>query len=286
MADRVPFLWTNDDITFGKAEPMQRQVDFLDRFGIPGVFFVIPHHQQPITDDASLMKVIESARGNGHEFYQHGYKHTAFESGVPELWMLAFSEKTAIEYDERRLEIERDHTLDAMVRMIAKGAAIWHDAFGEPSPGYRPGWGAFCNNLYHALDIMGFDWVSSRIPCITSWLYNQGKFDAPRVFREAVPAAPFRIGDQLWEYPLGGDYAFRVPNEPDKIDLMVEQAMWELDHYRAIEAPMIVCSHWHGLEHNDGSGYAVHEKMLKQMLDDGAIEPMGMAELHRRTAQA
>jgi len=283
MTDRVPFLWSNDDVTFGTAEPMQRQIEFLDRFGITGVFFVIPHNVKPITEDAALMKVIEQARGKGHEFYQHGYIHTPFESGVPELWMLAFSEQVARDYDEQRLEIEKQHTLEAMVRMIASGAAIWREAFGEPSPGYRPGWGAFCTNLYRALDAMGFDWVSSRIPCPTSWLFNQGKFDEPVRFRESVPTAPQRMGDRLWEYPIAGDYAFTVPNEPDKIDAMVDLAMQEYEHYRTVGAPMMMVSHWHGLERNGDSGYAIHEKLLPKLLDAG-IEPMGMAELHRRTA--
>jgi hypothetical protein len=283
MTDRIPFLWTNDDITFGTAEPMQKQLDFLDRFGIAGVFFVIPHNTAPITEDVALMKIIEKARGKGHEFYQHGYIHTPFESGVPELWMLEFSREVAQDYDERRLEIEKQHTLEAMVHMIASGAAIWRDAFGEPSPGYRPGWGAFCTNLYRALDVLGFDWVSSRIPCPTSWLFNQGKFDEPMRFRESVPAAPVRMGEQLWEYPIAGDYAFTVPNEPDKIDAMVDLAMREYEHYRTTGAPMLMCSHWHGLERNGDSGYAIHKKLLPKLLDAG-VEPMGLAELHRRTA--
>ena len=288
MADqRIPFVWSNDDIAYGLAEPMQRQLDFLDRHGIPGVFFVVPDDPKPVTEDSKLLRIIERARARGHEFYQHGLVHSPFESGVPELWMLQFSEEVSRQYDEQRLEIEAQHTFEAQARMLSAGQKIWQEAFGEASVGYRPGWGAFCGGLYRALDALGYAWTSARIPCPTSWLHNLGRFDAPLDFREAVPAEPTRMGERLWEYPMGGDYAFRVPNEPDKIDSMVDLAMRELDHFHAINAPMVICSHWHGLAFNDGSGYAVHEKLIPKILDSGRVEPMGMTALHaQNTADA
>lgn len=284
MADRrIPFLWTNDDICAGKTEPMQRQLDFLEKHGIPGVFFVIPKSPDPLTDDAPLVEMLKGAVKSGHECFQHGYVHSPFESGVPETWMLDFAPDVRKQYDAQRLDIEKTHAFDVLVRMLSDGQKIWHDAFGELSPGYRPGWGAFCGNLYKALDAMGYDWCSSRIPCPTSWVYNQGKFDEPLNFRKDVPASPMRMGDRLWEYPLGGDYAFRVPDETDKIDLMVDLAMREFDYYYENDMPMIICSHHHGLDHNNGSGYAVHEKLIPKLLATGRVEPMGMAELHART---
>ncbi|MAE61384.1 MAG: hypothetical protein CMJ49_08525 [Planctomycetaceae bacterium] len=280
--DRIPFVWTNDDIAHGLAEPLERQLAFLDRMGIPGVFFVVPGAPKPLTEDEGLLAVIRDARGRGHEFYQHGLVHSPFESGVPELWMLQFSDEVFRDYDERRLEIEAQHSLSTMVRMLSMGQAIWREAFGEDSVGYRPGWGAFCGNLYRALDVLGYAWMSSRIPCPTSWLYNQGKFDAPLNFREAVSAAPERMGGSVAEYPMAGDYGFRVPNESDKIDAMVKLGMREMEHYCEIDAPMLMCSHWHGLEHAEGSGYAVHEQLIPRLLDSGRVEPMGMAGLHAR----
>ena len=286
----IPFLWTNDDICYGQVEPLRRQLKFIDRFGIPGTFFVVPGSDgyprgKTIADDAELLKEIERARGRGHEFYQHGYLHTPFESGVPETWMLDFAPEVRRQYDEQRLEIEKHHTFEALVAMLESGRRIWRRALHEDSPGYRPGWGAFCGNLYRALEVLGYAWVSSTLPSPASWLRNQGQWDAPMNYRAAVPALPHRLG-QLWEYPIGGDYAFRVPNEPAGIEAMVEQALQEFHYCHGHGWPFLLLSHYHGLENNHHSGYAVHEQLLPRLLRDGCAEPLAMAQLHRRFAGA
>ena len=38
----IPFVWSNDDICAGSTEKLKRQLEFIDRLNIPGVFFVIP----------------------------------------------------------------------------------------------------------------------------------------------------------------------------------------------------------------------------------------------------
>jgi peptidoglycan/xylan/chitin deacetylase (PgdA/CDA1 family) len=281
MAARIPFVWSNDDITVGRAGELLRQLEMIDRLGIPGVFFVIPrdrHEGRDIDEDVELMRVIEKSRSRGHEYFQHGYIHTPFESGVPETWMLDMVPAVRAEYDLRRLEIEKQHTLAAMTEMLENGAAIWRRAFGENSVGYRPGWGAFCGTLYQALDDLGYSWSSARIPCPTSWKWNNGLWDEPLNFRPEVPVEPVRVG-KLIEYALAGDYAFRVPDDVSKIDAMVGLGMREAAYLHERQAPMIVCSHWHGLEHNGGTGYRVHEKLLPQLLASGKVEPMNMSGL-------
>lgn len=283
----IPFLWTNDDINYGMVGKLRRQLQLLDRFDIPGTFFVVPFSPaesgKTLADDVDLLKEIDRARGRGHEFYQHGYRHTPFESGVPETWMLDFNPEERREYDEHRLEIESQHTWEALVAMLESGHRIWRRAFHEDSPGYRPGWGAFCANLYRALEALGYEWVSSRIPSPASWLRNQGQWDAPMNYRAVVPAQPCRIG-KIWEYPMAGDYAFRVPNEPARIVAMVELGLQEFAYCHQRGIPFLLLSHYHGLENNNNSGYAVHEQLLTRLLKDGHAEPLRMSELHRRFA--
>jgi|ERR1051326_7353207 peptidoglycan/xylan/chitin deacetylase (PgdA/CDA1 family) len=281
----IPFLWTNDDISFGQTEQHRRQLEFLDRYGIPGVFFMIPGGDEgkTLADDTELLRLIESSRARGHEYYQHGYIHTPYESGVPELSMLDFSPEVKRQYDERRAEIEASHTFEALTEKIEKGRKIWRRAFYEDSPGYRPGWGAFCTNLYRALEALQFDWVSSRLPSLTSWLWNLGRWDEPMNYRAAVEARPHRIG-KLWEFPIGGDYGFRVPNEPARIEAMVGLGLQEFDYCHERDIPFLLVSHWHGLERNGGTGYAVHEKLLGQLIQSGKAEPICMSELARRTS--
>lgn len=289
---KIPVVWTNDDITTGQSPQLQRQLDFLDRHGIPGVMFVIPGTTRGNIDgDAELLRVIEKSRAKGHEYFQHGHVHTPFESGVPELWMLDFDPATRRRYDTERFAIEAGHTLEALVTMIEKGRRIWRAAFAEDSPGYRPGWGAFCTNLYRALRIMGFDWVSSSIPCPTSWLWNMDRWDEPINFRPEFPTDPHKI-EGIMEFPIGGDYAFQVVNHEDKIDRMVDLAMREFEIYYERRHPMLLCSHWHGLQrpgdklgapkHPTGTGYAVHEKLIPALQATGRAEFIGMTELVKR----
>lgn len=284
MPDRLPVIWSNDDIQSGKNEQLQRQLDFLDNLGIPGVFFVIPQGRDgPIDQDADLCRTIETARNNGHEFYQHGYVHTPFESGVPETWMLDFAPQQRARFDTDRLAIEKTHTLKKMVEKIEAGQRIWRRAFGEASPGYRPGWGAFCNNLYTALETLGYEWVSSRICTQTSWLWNQQMWDQRPDFREGIPGSPWRIG-RLIEYPIAGDYGFRLPDDKDQIRRMADLCLEEFEQFYERGWQFNIVSHWHGLEKNGGTGYAVHANALPRIQQTGKAEFMGMAELHKRTA--
>lgn len=269
----IPFAWTNDDISVGQSEQLQRQLDFLDEFGVRGTFFVVPiSGEQTIADDPELLATIAGAREEGHEFCQHGTRHTPFECGVPETWMLDFSPEVRRRYDEERLQIERGHTFEAQVRMLEEGRRAWREAFGEDSAGFRSGWGAFCGALYRALDALGYEWVSSRMPETTSWLWNQGLWDAPEGLRECIEWAPHTIpGTSVVEIPItGGDYAFRVPHDPEKIDAMVELAMREFGFCREQGVPFVMVCHWHGLARNDDSGYAVHRRLLPRIMDNGA----------------
>ncbi len=280
----IPFVWSNDDICHGQSVQLARQLEMLDRLGIPGVFFVIPRVGGDLDKDADLLRMIEKARGRGHEFYQHGFVHTAFECGVPETWMMGFHQVTLDEYDQHREKIEESHTLEALVRMLDSGQKIWRRAFGEDSPGFRPGWGAFCDNFYKALHALDYQWVSARIPSATSWRWNRLQWDAPREFRAGFPLKAYKVHG-VTEHPItGGDYGFTVPNEPDKIETMVNLGLYDLDYLHKQQAPMLMVSHWHGLERNGGTGYAVHEKLLPAILKSGKVEPMGLAELHRRQA--
>jgi hypothetical protein len=239
-----------------------------------------------------LLSLIEKARARGHEFYQHAFVHTAYECGVPEIGMLEHSLTERNRFDEQRDIIERQHTFEAQVEMIENGRRIWRRAFGEDSVGFRPGWGAYCGNLYKALAVLGFDWVSSRIPCMTSWDWNRGAWDTPIHFRDAISTAPHTYPDGVIEFPMAGEYAFRVPNNPERINAMTELGMHEFEIFAERRDPMLIVSHYHGLEfsgvvdrepaHPRGTGYAVHEKLIPALIKDGRAAFMGMEELAAR----
>lgn len=283
MEATIPFIWSNDDITAGKAPELGRQLAFLKEMGICGTFYVIPQRPDGTTIDADieLCRAMESAREEGHEFYQHGFVHTPFESGVPELWMLDFAPEVRERFDDRRLEIEQAHRLDAIVAMLESGQKIWRRVFGDESPGYRPGWGAFCGNLYRGLEILGYQWVSSRICGKKSWLWNQQQWDADPAFRDATPGMPWRIG-RLMEYPIAGDYGFTVENEPEDIGKMTGLFEAEFLEFHRRGWPMNIVCHPQGLERAGGTGYEIHRRVIPGIRDGGKAEVMGMTALHER----
>jgi len=308
MNPTLPVVWTNDDIHFGRAPNLRRQLEFLDRHGIPGVFFVIPNMDGPLDEDEELLATIGAAKKNGHEFYQHGYLHTAFECGIPEMTMLDFDPVAKRRFDEERDIIEAGHTFEAQVAMLEKGRRIWRSCFGEDSKGFRPGWGAYGTNLYRALAALGFEWISCRIPCITSWDWNHCEWESPMHFREKIPTHPVFLRHGIWEFPLAGDYAFRVPNDPEKMDKMVDLGLREFETFYERRDPMLMVCHFHGLEfdgggetmrkflsaypgnkvrpeydklapHPQGTGYAIHEKLIPALLQTKRASFVGMQEV-------
>ncbi len=277
----IPFVWSNDDVTFGQADKMRRQLEFLAEMDVPGTFFVVPQRSiGTIDQDNELMELLLSARSQGHELHQHGMQHDPFECGVPETWMMAFSPAVAARFDTDRLELEKLHTVEALTDVIGQGREIWRRAFGEDSTGFRPGWGAFCGNLYRALAQLGFSWTSSRIVNLTSWLWCQGQWDRDVAFRENMTPTPYPVLDTgVWEIPMsGGEYAFGVPDDSSRMDMMVKLALREFDWCYEKQIPFIMVSHWHGLEKNNASGYRVHRTFLDQVRETGKAEFMTLNE--------
>jgi peptidoglycan/xylan/chitin deacetylase (PgdA/CDA1 family) len=281
----VPVVWSNDDIACGDAPRLERMLAFLDRHGVPGTFFLIPRGSRGDLDqDDALLRLIAAARRRGHEFQQHGCRHTAFECGIPELRMLDWSAPERRRFDEERERIEAGHTRAALVRMVDEGRRVWRRAFGEDPAGFRPGWGAWCGDLYHALADLGYAWVSARIPSMTAWNRQNGAWDEAMEFRPGIPSAPVRLAQGIVEIPMAGDYAFRVPM--GRLADMQALARAEFADAAARGAPMVLVSHWHGLEFPGGdpgvpggSGYAVHEALVPWLLADGRARFTSMAEL-------
>ena len=300
MSQTIPVVWTNDDIAFGLAAELRRMLEFLDRHKVPGLFFLVPRSmtsgkEGDLDQDKELLGVIEKARENGHEFHQHGFKHDPYECGVPELKMLDFNMEVKNRFDEERDKLEEMHSFEGQIRMLEQGRRIWRRAFGEDPKGFRPPWGAYCGNLYRALAALGFEWISSQIPCFTGWERQTGKWDAPIHFRDKFRTDPHLVHGVM-EFPMAGDYEIFVPNDPQKMDAMVELGMQEFDEFCKRGHPMVHCTHWHGLrnpgnvtpgtEHlpplPTGTGYAIHERLIGAMQSSGRATFVNMRELSQK----
>lgn len=277
---KIPFLWTNDDISCGGSEAMSRQLEFLSRFDLKGTFFVvpIPKGERPLTDDPKLIDLLKQAAADGHEMHQHSVTHECIENGTADLRMYdLMGDQAKMIYSRDRLLWERLWQVDALEAHIGWGRQIWIDAFGEGSPGYRPGCGSFCGNMYRALENLGFKWSSSRLVSLTGWQWAFERYDYPIALEE--PKRPYRHG-KLIEFPIIDDVAFRLPRE--KVDDFVELGwrLWEL--CVAEQVPFTLVCHPGPLAREDGVGYAVHEKLLPRILASGHAEPMTMDAYYRR----
>jgi len=290
---KIPFVWSNDDISFGLTEKLKRQIDFIDGFGIKGSFFVIPRRvaegediiqkngKMTIDKDIPLISAIEDAKKKGHRFYQHGYVHSAYECGIPDLEMIDFSAEVKKQFSSRRFEIEQSITSEVIAEKIELGRKIWRRAFGEESPGFRSGWGAYCSNYYKALEILGFEWSSTRICLWTSWMWGaQGKFDSKEGFRDGITPYPHRIG-RLIEIPIG---AYMKEEDFNRFfNLYINLAMEEFNLCWEKGYPFVVVSHWHRLE-KDGidTGYKIHQKFLTSIIETEKAEFMTLEQIYSR----
>jgi hypothetical protein len=131
--------------------------------------------------------------------------------------------------------------------------------------------------MYKALENLGFEWCSARLVSMTGWMWASKKYDYP--VRFDGPAKPFYQG-KLVEFPILDDIAFRIPEE--KINDMVQLGwdMWSMCVQR--NDPYILVSHPFALEHAEGTGYAIHDKLIPRILETGLAEPMTLNEYHQR----
>lgn len=288
MNPKIPLIWSNDDITTGLSGAMQRQLDFLARFGLKGTFFVVPCPlrqnigggtcPRPITEDAQLITLLQAAMRDGHDVQQHSTTHVCEENGTADLRMFdLMGDAAKIKHSQERFVLERLWEVDALEAQIGWGQRVWKEAFGSASEGFRPGCGSFCTNMYRALENLGFQWVSARLASMSGWMWSAGHDDYPICLEG--PVRPFQQG-KLVEFPILDDVAFLIPQ--GKVDRMVELGWQHWQECVKRGLPYLLVSHFFALEHEQGTGYAIHEKLLPRILDTGLAEPMTIAQYHRR----
>jgi peptidoglycan/xylan/chitin deacetylase (PgdA/CDA1 family) len=280
--DKIPFVWTNDDLSVDNYSDLETLLQFLDRFGLKGTFFVVPcpGGTSLMTDDARFVDALKAAGREGHSFQQHSTTHMCIENGTADLRMFdLMGDSHKQEYSQDRFLYERLWQVDALQAQIGWGRQVWTDAMGAPSDGFRPGCGAFCGNMYIALENLGFKWCSARMVSMTGWMWADEKYDYPR--RLEGPVLPVRQGNII-EFPIIDDVAFRIPAE--KIDDFVELGWQHWQECVARGLPYVLVSHPFALKHAGGTGYAVHEKLLPRILDSGQADPMTLSDYYARIA--
>jgi len=287
MAKKIPFIWTNDDLGYGRGPNLRQMLDFLKRYNIPGSFAVVPitlgkDGPQYIYDDVEMRKEFDAALAGGHELFQHGTTHVCRENGIADIRMFhqnLMGNEDAKEMSRRRLYYENYWTLDAITAQVDWGRQVWIKTFGRPSIGFRPGCGSFCANLFPALLNLGFKWTSAtEIVSFTGWLWYAGQDNYP--FEMTPPVRGYRKYKNLAELPVLDDICFRV--KADQVDRFVELGWRYWEQCVEKNYPYVLLSHWHGLEANGSTGYQVHEKLLPRILETGLADAMTLSQYHEK----
>lgn len=282
MNGKIPLIWSNDDITVGKRDNLQRQLDFLAEMGIKGTLFVVPCPRQKngvveLTSDPAVVELLKAARRDGHDMHQHSTTHACEENGTPDLRMFdLMGDGAKVHNSMKRFMLERLWQVDALEAQIGWGHRVWQEAFGQRSEGFRPGCGAFCGNMYKALENLGFSWCSARLVSMTAWMWAANHNDYP--FQWDGPARPLRQG-RLVEFPILDDMAFRIGR--DRMDRFVELGWRHWQECVKRGAPYVLVSHYFGLEHDEGAGYEIHRRMLARILASGQAAPMTLSQYYR-----
>jgi hypothetical protein len=131
--------------------------------------------------------------------------------------------------------------------------------------------------MYMALENLGFEWVSSRLMSMTGWMWQAGRGNYP--VRLEGPCRAYWQGGLL-EIPILDDVAFRVPEGEEDRYVELGWRLWL--ECLAAGVPYHLVSHFHGLERNGGTGYTVHRKLLRRILDTGEAEPMTVGQYQVR----
>ena len=292
---KVPFVWTNDDIGlelsmpfgFGGGAQLDRMVEFLDEFGVCGSFFIVPIRWNDgekdgdadnftcLKEDDQLVASIKAAQSLGHCFGQHGTTHVHNENGFVDFRLVntLFGHDYSERMSRSRLYYERYWQVDALVAQYDWGRTAWRDALGNDPEGFRPGGASFCGNMYTALEQLGYMWTSGQCSSLAALT---GKVDSLGL---SPPARPIWVGG-LVEIPIADDFTFNISS--DDFDKAVETGwqLWQMCSERG--CPFVPVSHWFMLEARDGIGYRIQRELIPRILDTGLAEPMTLADLNEK----
>ncbi len=285
MAEKIPLIWTNDDVGIGNAESLLGMVEFLKQFRIPGSFAIVPirikDKPEYIYEDTDLRKALDKALEDGHELFQHSVTHACVENGLADIRMYAphlMGYEVAKEHSRKRMYYERYWQEDAIIDQIQWGKEVWEKTFGEPSIGYRPGCGSFSVGMFQALEKLGFKWTSvTDLVSFTGWMWisENGK-DYP--FEMTPPVRGYKKYNNIIEIPGLDDVSFRVEAGDEKRFIELGWRQWQ--ECVKNNWPYVMISHWHGLERNGGTGYKIHRILLDRILNTNQAEPVTLTQYY------
>lgn len=281
---------TIDDVAAGDGARLEPVLEWLDRHKLRATFFAIPYsdpNQATLYDDPQLLALLQQAIAAGHEVLPHGYDHNLFECGLPELMAVsddAMMSKIARTLSREEFGLRHSHTRGMIGARLEKSVKIFEEAFDGVKPkGIRSGYHTFCREFYAALEILGFEWTSTRTAVPGAWRPTLEAVDG-----EVLPwvgLQPYWVG-QVLEIPHLCDYGSHVA--PETVDGWVELGRRHLQQCQERGAPFIPVAHPAGLRCSGdpkewrNSGYAAYDQLLKIAREEFGVTFVPLSEIADR----
>ena len=210
--DKVQFAFTVDDVclkNFSSVAGFQQLLDFLKQEGVPATFFVVPFDSDiPLYKKPEWVEVLQKALSAGHELALHGYRHQAFEWGIPPEFIMAYEHEESRRLAENRPEIESHFTAEKFSAKLKLGRDIFEQALSFRPDGFRAPYAATCPALMPALKSCGFVYDSTLIINPKGWKYVVKDYTPGIIWRDDVPHSPFKHAAGLVEIPIMAEYTW------------------------------------------------------------------------------
>ena len=278
MAD-LTVVFTNDDAGSGDVVLFHEVLDFLQRRGVRGTFFAVPHGREgPLAGQPDWVAALRRAQASGHEIGLHGFRHRAFEYGRPPDFMLDLMGPGAWETLRGGRQEQQAHwQRDVLRQKVLDGMAALEETLGVRPRSWRSPCCAVSTNLYLALADAGIRCDSSLIVNPKGWLYAGKDFGAHYDWEPAHPPYPFRYHGGVIEVPVLSEYTWYLES-----DLSLEKA-WELitaDHRRVRRegGVFVAMSHFYAMAGPFRRGIELYERFFDHVEAVGPVRYCTVAE--------
>ncbi|MFH2068895.1 MAG: DUF2334 domain-containing protein [Candidatus Omnitrophota bacterium] len=271
--NQTRFAFTVDDVAlkdFSSVEDLRELLGFLKKEGVPATFFVVPFNQDiPLYQREDWVAALKDAALAGHELQLHGYRHEAFEWGIPPEFILAYEDRERRRLQEERAEIEKGFSPDVLTAKLEKGIAIFTRVAGHRPIGFRAPYGSTHPNLFTALVKCGFQYDSSLIINPKGWKYIVKDYTPGMIWDKNITPRPFKHQAGLIEIPIMAEYTWFLK----EADVERHYQLIREDFDKAAETGGVMASVCHvtPVTGVNSAGLKVYEKLFRYAREQGNV---------------
>lgn len=273
------FVFTNDDAGLQEPERFGELLDFLADQRVPGTFFVVPAAgNRSVADQPRWLPLLNRALDAGHELQLHGLTHaSAFEFGVPPDFILDIMPVQKARWEEAPDRIRAGHGYGVLADKLTRGREILGGILGYPPRGFRSPCLSVCDNLYRALNDLGFEWSSNQVVNPIGWRYINRDYDTSEAWAPAASPRPYRHASGIIEAPMYSEYSWYLTDAD--VDRHFHLARDDFDRARAGGHPFVVLSHYFAMTGKWSAGLRVYERLFEYARSKGSVRFATFSEL-------